>query len=80
MNRKDIETFVEIQNRLHTYSKNVLTTLGKDYPECGISDIARVIICNSPIRVIHVCYPYIFPSSTLRQKTWKVSARLTLRR
>ena len=40
MNRKDIETFVEIQNRLHTYSKNVLTTLGKDYPECGISDIA----------------------------------------
>ena len=43
MNRKDIETFVEIQNRLHTYSKNVLTTLGKDYPECGISDIARVI-------------------------------------
>ena len=43
MNRKDIDTFVEIQNRLHTYSKNVLTTLGKDYPECGISDIARVI-------------------------------------
>ena len=41
MNRKDIETFVEIQNRLHTYSKNVLTTLAKEYPECGINDIAR---------------------------------------
>ena len=43
MNRKDIETFAAIQNHLYEYCKNVLTTLAKDYPECGISDIARVV-------------------------------------
>ena len=64
MNRKDIETFVEIQNRLHTYSKNVLTTLGKDYPECGISDIARVIgldVIGDYLQLTYSSYPCVLP-------------------
>ena len=43
MNRKDIETFAAIQNRLYGYARNVLTTLAKDYPEVGISDTARPV-------------------------------------
>ena len=64
MNRKDIETFVEIQNRLHTYSKNVLSTLGKDYPECGISDIARVIgldVIGDYLQLTYSSYPCVLP-------------------
>ena len=64
MNRKDIETFVEIQNRLHTYTKNVLTTLGKDYPECGISDIARVIgldVIGDYLQLTYSSYPCVLP-------------------
>ena len=68
MNRKDIETFVEIQNRLHTYSKNVLSTLGKDYPECGISDIARVIgldVIGDYLQLTYSSYPLWFNSQDL---------------
>lgn len=64
MNRKDIETFVEIQNRLHTYSKNVLTTMGKYYPECGISDIARVIgldVIGDYLQLTYSSYPCVLP-------------------
>ena len=64
MNRKDIDTFVEIQNRLHSYSKNVLTTLGKDYPECGISDIARVIgldVIGDYLQLTYSSYPCVLP-------------------
>ena len=64
MNRKDIETFVEIQNRLHTYSKNVLTTLAKEYPECGISDIARVIgldVIGDYLQLTYSSYPCVLP-------------------
>ena len=64
MNRKDIETFVEIQNRLHTYSKNVLTTLAKEYPECGINDIARVIgldVIGDYLQLTYSSYPCVLP-------------------
>jgi hypothetical protein len=64
MNRKDIETFVEIQNRLHAYSKNVLTTLAKDYPECGISDIARVLgldVIGDYLQLTYSSYPCALP-------------------
>jgi len=64
MNRKDIETFVEIQNRLRVYCKNVLTTLAKDYPECGISDIARVIgldVIGDYLQLTYSSYPCVLP-------------------
>ena len=64
MNRKDIETFVEIQNCLHTYSKNVLTTLAKEYPECGINDIARVIgldVIGDYLQLTYSSYPCVLP-------------------
>ena len=60
MNRKDIETFGEIQNRLQEYCGNVLATLAKDYPETGISDIDRVVgvdIINPYLHLTYSGYP-----------------------
>lgn len=42
MDRKDIETFNEIQKRLNTYCKSVLKTLAEKYPEVGIKESATV--------------------------------------
>ena len=64
MNRKDIETFAEIQNRLQDYCKKVLTTLAKDYPECGISDIARVVgidVIDKYLQLTYSGYPCNLP-------------------
>jgi hypothetical protein len=64
MNRKDIETFAAIQNRLYEYCKNVLTTLAKDYPECGISDIARVVgidVIDKYLQLTYSGYPCNLP-------------------
>lgn len=43
MNRRDIEAFGEIQNRLRVFCENVLATLAENYPEVGMSDLAKVI-------------------------------------
>lgn len=64
MKRKDIETFAEIQNRLQDYCKKVLTTLAKDYPECGISDIARVVgidVIDKYLQLTYSGYPCNLP-------------------
>ena len=64
MNRKDIETFAAIQNHLYEYCKNVLTTLAKDYPECGISDIARVVgidVIDKYLQLTYSGYPCNLP-------------------
>ena len=64
MNRKNIETFAEIQNRLQDYCKKVLTTLAKDYPECGISDIARVVgidVIDKYLKLTYSGYPCNLP-------------------
>lgn len=64
MNIKDIETFAEIQNRLQDYCKKVLTTLAKDYPECGISDIARVVgidVIDKYLQLTYSGYPCNLP-------------------
>ena len=64
MNRKDIETFAAIQNHLYEYCKNVLTTLAKDYPECGISDIARVVgidVIDNYLQLTYSGYPCNLP-------------------
>ena len=60
MNRKDIETFAAIQNRLYGYARNVLTTLAKDYPEVGISDTARPVgldVIGEYLQVTYSGYP-----------------------
>ena len=60
MNRKDIETFGEIQDRLREYCGSVLATLAKDYPETGISDIDRVVgidIINPYLHLAYSGYP-----------------------
>ena len=87
MNRKDIETFAAIQNHLYEYCKNVLTTLAKDYPECGISDIARVVgvdVIDKYLQITYwatpVTFLYTSPSSTSRPRMWMASARHLLRR
>ena len=64
MNRKDIETFAAIQNHLYEYCKNVLNTLSKDYPECGISDIARVVgidVIDKYLQLTYSGYPCNLP-------------------
>ncbi|KWW24132.1 MAG: hypothetical protein AUK64_2732, partial [bacterium P201] len=50
MNRKDIETFVD--------------TLAKEYPECGINDIARVIgldVIGDYLQLTYSSYPCVLP-------------------
>ena len=61
MNRKDIETFAAIQNHLYEYCKNVLNTLSKDYPECGISDIARVVGIDVIDKYLQLTYSGYLP-------------------
>ena len=64
MNRKDIEIFAAIHNHLYEYCKNVLTTLAKDYPECGISDIARVVgvdVIDKYLQITYSGYPSNLP-------------------
>ena len=64
MNRKDIETFAAIQNRLYEYARNVLTTLAKDYPEVGISDTARPVaidVIDKYLQVTYSSYPCNLP-------------------
>lgn len=64
MNRKDIEIFAAIHNHLYEYCKNVLTTLAKDYPECGISDIARVVgidVIDKYLQLTYSGYPCNLP-------------------
>lgn len=70
MNRKDIETFAAIQNRLYEYARNVLTTLAKDYPEVGISDTARPVgldVIGEYLQVTYSGYPCNLPLFILLQ-------------
>jgi hypothetical protein len=49
---------------LYEYCKNVLTTLAKDYPECGISDIARVVgidVIDKYLQLTYSGYPCNLP-------------------
>ena len=64
MNRKDIETFAAIQNRLQDYCKKVLNMLATDYPEVGISDVARVVgidIIDKYLQLTYWGYPCNLP-------------------
>ena len=70
MNRKDIETFAAIQNRLYEYARNVLTTLAKDYPEVGVSDTARPVgidVIGEYLQVTYSGYPCNLPLFILLQ-------------
>ena len=70
MNRKDIETFAAIQNRLYGYARNVLTTLAKDYPEVGVSDTARPVgidVIGEYLQVTYSGYPCNLPLFILLQ-------------
>lgn len=60
MNRKDIELFGKIQNRLQGYCRKVLDTLAKDYPEVGINEFAKVIgidVLADYLQMTYYAYP-----------------------
>ena len=60
MNRKDIELFGKIQNRLQGYCGKVLATLVKDYPEVDICEYAKVIgidVLSEYLQMTYYAYP-----------------------
>lgn len=60
MNRKDIELFGKIQNRLQGYCGKVLATLVKDYPEVDICEFAKVIGIDILAEYLQMTY-YAYP-------------------